>query len=89
QAAGGVPIGFANPEIYQRYQRLGPAAFHDVTDHPGGQTFALAIDEGMSDGVQGGSLFTLGADWMLHATAGYDDVTGVGSPAPGYLRSFR
>jgi hypothetical protein len=43
----------------------------------------------MSDGVQGGSLFTLGADWMLHATAGYDDVTGVGSPAPGYLHSFR
>ena len=89
QAAGGVPIGFANPEIYQRYQRLGQAAFRDITDHPGGQTFALAIDEGMSDGVQGGSLFTLGADWMLHATAGYDDVTGVGSPAPGYLHSFR
>jgi len=89
QAAGGVPIGFANPGIYQRYQRLGPAAFHDITDHPDGQTFALAIDEGVSDGVQGGALFTLGADWMLHATAGYDDVTGVGSPAPGYLDSFR
>jgi hypothetical protein len=31
----------------------------------------------------------MGADWTLHATAGYNDVTGVGSPTKGYLNSFR
>jgi subtilase family serine protease len=89
QQAARIPIGFANPEIYQRYQSFGTAAFHDVTDHPAGQTYALGFDEGASAGVRQGDLFTLGADWTLHATAGYDDVTGVGSPAPGYLESFR
>jgi subtilase family serine protease len=89
QQAAGVPIGFANPVIYQRFQHLGPAAFRVITDHPGGQTYAVAINEGVTNGVQGGSLFTMGADWTLHATAGYNDVTGVGSPTKGYLNSFR
>jgi subtilase family serine protease len=89
QQAAGVPIGFANPVIYQRFQQLGTSAFRVVTDHPGGQTYAVAINEGVTNGVQGGSLFTMGADWTLRATAGYNDVTGVGSPAKGYLNSFR
>lgn len=33
------------------------------------------------------SLRTLGADASLHATVGYDDVTGVGTPAKGYVTS--
>jgi subtilase family serine protease len=89
QQAAGIPIGFANPVIYQRFQQLGPAAFHVITDHPNGHTYAVAINEGVTNGVQGGSLFTMGADWTLHATAGYNDVTGVGSPTTGYLNSFR
>jgi subtilase family serine protease len=88
QQAAGYSIGFANPEIYQRYQQAGLHAFRDITDHPGGQTYAAAADEGSSQGVLQGALFTLGADWTLHATAGYDDVTGVGSPTPRYLESF-
>ena len=89
QQAAGVPIGFANPEIYTRYQTLGPAAFRDVTDHPAGRTYAVTLDEGPATGVRQGNLYTLGTDWTLHATAGYDDVTGVGSPTAGYLQSFR
>ena len=35
------------------------------------------------------SAITFGQDTSLHATAGYDDVTGVGTPAPAYLNSYR
>lgn len=92
EAQGGVPIGFANPSIYRRY---GTSAYHDVTDHPKGAGVTMGvvrvdyvngIDD--SDGTVA-SLRTLGKDASLHATVGYDDVTGVGSPAAGYLKSFR
>jgi subtilase family serine protease len=89
QQAAGVPIGFANPEIYSRYRQPGLNAFRDITDHPGGQTYAAAMAEGRSHGVLQAVLFTLGADWTLHATPGYDNVTGLGSPTPAYLESFR
>jgi subtilase family serine protease len=82
-------IGFANPEIYVRDRLLRGLAFRDIVDHPGGQTFAAVIDEGESGGAEQGLLFTLGSDYTLHATRGYDDVTGVGSPTVGYLESFR
>ncbi|HEV2636795.1 MAG TPA: hypothetical protein VGX23_16705 [Actinocrinis sp.] len=59
-----------------------------MTDHPGGATEANAIAGGVVNGLQTGLLFTLGSDYSLHATRGYDDVTGVGSPNIGYLRSF-
>ncbi|MDT3397936.1 S53 family peptidase [Streptomyces sp. B1866] len=91
QAQGGVPIGFANPSIYQRY---GTAAYHDVTDHPLGSGVSLAVvrvdyangyddSEGTITSLRG-----LGRDSSLHAVPGYDDVTGVGSPAAGYLASY-
>ena len=89
QAQGGWSIGFADPEIYLRYKLLGQSAFHDVTDHPGGTTPAMAINDGVTDGVLQGTLITIDADYTLHATPGYDDVTGVGSPNLGYLLSFR
>jgi subtilase family serine protease len=88
QAQGGWAIGFANPEIYLRYALLGNAAFNDPTDHPGGATEATAFDLGSNGGVEQGLLFTLGSDWTLNATPGYDDVTGVGTPNEGYLSSF-
>lgn len=34
----------------------------------------------------GPAVITLGQDLGLSATPGYDDVTGVGSPAPGFFR---
>jgi subtilase family serine protease len=89
QQAQRTPIGFANPEIYQRAKVPLLGAFRDITDHPGGATFAAVIDEGKSAGVQQGDLFTLGSDWTLQATPGYDDVTGLGSPTASYLESFR
>jgi hypothetical protein len=79
----------ANPEIYQADQQPGRRAFRDITDHPGGQTYAAAIGGGLSGGAFQGALFTLGSDWTLHAVPGYDTVTGVGSPTPGYLESQR
>jgi subtilase family serine protease len=90
QARHGIAIGFANPLIYSQY---GTPVYHDVTDHPLGQgkglavvrvDYANSVDD--SDGTIV-SLRTLGADASLHATVGYDDVTGVGTPAKGYITS--
>ncbi len=93
QSAGG-PLGFANPAIYDRY---GTSAFHDVTDHPLGPGFLAQIRANYANGgvAPGGPLQyflrTLGIDGegaaRLNATPGYDDATGVGSPA-GYITSF-
>ena len=86
QLAGGAPIGFANPAIYARY---GTRAYHDVTDQPLGPGFtpAVALPAGLVATVP--ILITLGMDEGLAATPGYDDVTGVGTPAPGYFASYR
>ncbi|MDQ1044902.1 protease pro-enzyme activation domain-containing protein [Streptomyces sp. V4I2] len=90
QARGGKAIGFANPSIYARY---GTKAYHDVTDDPTGSGLAVArVDYTNSyDASQGllTSVRTLGADSSLEAVKGYDDVTGVGTPAGGYVESYR
>ncbi|MGW2655807.1 S53 family peptidase [Streptomyces sp. NPDC001478] len=92
QAAHGRPLGFANPAIYARY---GSTAYHDVTDHPLGATRDLAVARvdfvngvDAADGLRT-SVRSLGKDASLAAVRGYDDVTGVGTPAPGYVGSFR
>jgi subtilase family serine protease len=87
QQAAGTPIGFADPAIYARY---GISAYHDVTDQPLGAhgTPAVVVPAGGLGNSQP-LLVTLGMDQSLAATAGYDDVTGVGSPAPGYFASYR
>ena len=83
QAAGG-PLGFADPAIYARYG----TAFHDVTDHP------LGLAHPSVTLVQGPAalLVALNIDGAgplaLRAGPGYDDATGVGTPAR-YIRSFR
>ncbi|MFJ8532749.1 protease pro-enzyme activation domain-containing protein [Streptomyces sp. NPDC093591] len=90
EARGGKPIGFANPSIYARY---GSKAYHDVTDNPTGSGLAVArVDyvngydatDGLSTSVR-----SLGKDSSLRAVKGYDDVTGVGTPASGYVESYR
>ncbi|MCB5906766.1 S53 family peptidase [Streptomyces pinistramenti] len=92
QARHGVPIGFANPGIYQRY---GTPAYHDVTDHPLGAGRDLAVIRvdyvNGIDGAKGTTttLRSLGKDSSLHAGVGYDDVTGVGSPGADYVSSYR
>ncbi|QQM43771.1 S53 family peptidase [Streptomyces liliifuscus] len=89
QQRGGHPIGFANPAIYDRY---GSKLYHDVTDRPTGRDLAVArVDFVNSFDASEGlltSVRSLGKDSSLKAVRGYDDVTGVGSPAPGYVTSY-
>ncbi|WP_367323678.1 protease pro-enzyme activation domain-containing protein [Streptomyces sp. HUAS ZL42] len=89
EARGGKPIGFANPAIYAKY---GSKVYHDVTDNPTGSGLAVArvdfangydASEGLITSVR-----SLGKDSSLSAVKGYDDVTGVGSPAAGYVESY-
>ncbi|MGW2723823.1 S53 family peptidase [Streptomyces sp. NPDC001492] len=90
QEAHGKALGFANPEIYARY---GKSVFHDVTDNPTGSDLAEArVDFANGYDATGGlvtSVRSLGKDSSLSAVKGYDDVTGVGSPANGYVDSYR
>jgi subtilase family serine protease len=94
QAAGHV-LGFANPAIYQRSRT---SAFRDVTDHPFGPRVHLAevrnnyTDPSTKTGPFLTFLRTLGINGegaaALPAVRGYDDATGVGSPAR-YIQSFQ
>ncbi|MFH9428745.1 protease pro-enzyme activation domain-containing protein [Streptomyces sp. NPDC017615] len=91
EARGGKAIGFANPSIYDRYGKKG--VFHDVTDNPTGSGLAVARTDFVNgfdaaDGVST-SVRSLGKDSSLSAVKGYDDVTGVGSPANGYVQSYK
>jgi subtilase family serine protease len=79
QRAGRV-IGFANPLIYAK---AGTAAYHDVTPATG----LGAVRSDYVNGVDpsGGYRYTLrslsdDAPLTIHTRAGYDDVTGVGTP---------
>ncbi|MFE3634388.1 protease pro-enzyme activation domain-containing protein [Streptomyces cellostaticus] len=91
EARGGKALGFANPAIYAKYGKKG--VFHDVTDNPTGSGLAVARNDfangyDAADGLLT-SVRSLGKDSSLSAVKGYDDVTGVGSPANGYVKSYR
>ncbi|MEU2284038.1 S53 family peptidase [Streptomyces sp. NPDC013178] len=90
QARGGHAIGFANPVIYSKF---GTRVYHDVTDNPTGSGLAVArVDYANSYDAADGlltSVRSLGKDSSLSAVKGYDDVTGVGTPANGYVESYR
>ena len=83
QQAARSAIGFANPAIYARY---GTSAFHDVTDQPLGP--AATLDAVLAGSGSPPVLETFGLDEGLTAAPGYDDVTGVGTPAPAYFSPF-
>ncbi|MFE9603572.1 protease pro-enzyme activation domain-containing protein [Streptomyces hokutonensis] len=89
EARGGKAIGFANPSIYAKY---GTKVYHDVTDKPTGTDLAVArVDFANGFDATNGlltSVRSLGKDSSLSAVKGYDDVTGVGTPANGYVESF-
>lgn len=89
QAQHGVPIGFANPAIYARY---GTSAYHDITDHPFGGRFVISAvfaERNPATKTITNLADTFAKDTSLHATPGYDDVTGVGTPTGSYLHSYR
>ncbi|NEA62091.1 S53 family peptidase [Streptomyces sp. SID12488] len=90
EARGGKAIGFANPVIYAK---CASRAYHDVTDSPTGTDLAVARVDFVNgfdaaDGITT-SVRSLGKDSSLSAVRGYDDVTGVGTPASGYVDSYR
>ncbi|MFE9764866.1 protease pro-enzyme activation domain-containing protein [Streptomyces sp. NPDC005808] len=89
ETRGGKAIGFANPAIYAKY---GSTAYHDVTDNPTGSGLAVArVDFANGYDATDGlltSVRSLGKDSSLSAVPGYDDVTGVGTPAGGYIQSY-
>jgi subtilase family serine protease len=94
QQAAGHPLGFANPAIYAR---SGTSAYHDVTDHPFGPGYLAMVRNNYTDpSTKTGPLLTylrtLGINGegaaALPAVRGYDDATGVGSPAR-YIQSFK
>jgi subtilase family serine protease len=96
QQTDGRALGFANPLIYQR-STTGSGNFRDVTDHPLGPGRLAQVRANYTDPATRGKpilyyLRTLGIDGegaaALHATKGYDDATGVGSPWR-YIASFR
>jgi len=88
QQALGIPIGFANPAIYNRY---GTPAYHDVTDDPLGPGITIATVDALASPPAGDApdyAVTLAHDTSLQATPGYDDVTGVGTPTAAFIRSY-
>ncbi|MFF4902752.1 protease pro-enzyme activation domain-containing protein [Streptomyces sp. NPDC001068] len=90
EARGGKAIGFANPAIYAKY---GSKVYRDVTDIPTGAELAVARVDFVNgvDAADGllTSVRSLGKNTSLKAVKGYDDVTGVGTPASGYVESYR
>lgn len=94
EQAAGHPFGFLNPALYGR---AASGVFHDVSqtslgkDCPRpGMPPATVVDLGVDGaGVHQARLYQLGDDGLLSAGVGYDDVTGLGSPSPSYLRSWK
>lgn len=95
QQVSGVRIGFANPEIYARYQT---SSFRDITayQNPDGTypTGVLTVNPIL--GNTSSYLFTLQGHGVpeadlpdpLQTLPGFDEVTGVGVPTVSYLHSF-
>jgi subtilase family serine protease len=90
----GHPLGFADPAIYLSAAVGG--GFRDVTDTPPGTTPPLAAVHTVTTVSATGQIstsfvlatFGRAQDAGLSAGAGYDDVTGVGSPTAAYIDSF-
>jgi subtilase family serine protease len=85
--AAGRPHGFANPAFYSL---SGASVLHDVVNPP--STVATVRSDYVNgvDATNGLSytLRTMNQTLSLQTTPGYDDVTGVGSPASGFLSAL-
>src|SRR5437764_3198736 len=87
--ARGKAVGFANPLFYEKLP--GSRAIHDVVD-PASTiatmrvNFANSVDP--SAGLQC-RLRTMNQTLSLHTTPGYDDVTGLGTPASSFIGTLR
>lgn len=90
--AAGTPHGFANPALYGL---AGSGDFHDVVD-PASPVAVVRADykNGVDDGGDptngvAYSLRTMNQTLSLETTTGYDDVTGLGTPASGFLEALK
>ena len=85
--AAGSPHGFANPALYRL---SGSAAFNDVSA-PAATVAAVRADYANAVDASAGVLYSLrtfNQTLSLKTTAGYDDVTGLGSPAGSLITSL-
>jgi subtilase family serine protease len=73
--ASGHPHGFLNPALYRLY---GTPVFNDIT--PSGGSLAVLRHRLLPDGTVATLLRSLDRDSSLATTAGWDDVTGLGTP---------
>jgi subtilase family serine protease len=73
--ASGHPHGFLNPSLYKLY---GTPVFNDIT--PSGGSLAVLRHRLLPDGTVATLLRSLDRDSSLGTTAGWDDVTGLGTP---------
>ncbi len=95
QSSGRHTLGFANPLIYRL---AGTSALHDVTGRPRGSDARIAVtvnnytDSVTATGPVYTTLRTFGLDGggtaLLRAAAGYDPVTGLGSPGRAFFARF-
>jgi subtilase family serine protease len=95
QLTSGHQLGFVNPALYRL---AGTPAFRDVTGSPLGRGVRIAMarndwaNTATGTGKLRTSLYTLGLDGegaaALTAAKGYDDATGLGSPAPAFIRDL-
>ena len=69
------PLGFLNPQLYGL---AGSSAFNDIT--PSGRTLAVLRHRLKPNGKKATMLRSLDRDSSLATAAGWDDVTGLGSP---------
>lgn len=83
----GLSLGFVNPTLYGDGMIGGPDTIRDVTDTPSNARQPIAEVfppfQGQSAAVAG-----LGSDGDLHAGAGYDDATGLGTPGRWFIDSL-
>ncbi|WP_052439545.1 S53 family peptidase [Streptacidiphilus jiangxiensis] len=82
--SGGSPLGFANPVLYKQYNS---SSFHDVMPNPaalGGHEPSFAFDTN-----QGPILVREDQNTSLKTTQGFDDITGIGSPAQAFITWFK
>jgi subtilase family serine protease len=82
--AAGHPLGFANPQLYAL---AGSAAFTDVVNP---SSTVAVVRTNYVNGVDASNglayvLRTMNQTLSLHTTPGYDDVTGLGTPASSFL----
>src|SRR5262249_14459233 len=82
--AAGHPHGFANPALYAA---AGSGAYRDVTD-PAAPVAVVRTNFVNGEDAAGGLAYvlrTMNETLSLDATPGYDDVTGIGTPAAGFI----